>query len=276
MNTVLPDRQPYAGPERRSEHRACIGIVDDDALSCALQARLVKLLGYNAEPTAHAETAVAQAMQGLYDVLLLDLGMPGLDGFAALAELRSREAREGRPPLPVIAVTGYASDTDRLRCLMAGFHEHLAKPVEIDALGAAIERCLADRAAARQLPVANDAARLRATAQRLERLKPGDNTFGPTVLETFALRSQHLIEGLTAACRAQDSVEAELAAEALRASADFMGAQGLARLASQAHTAAGAGDFVRLAALLQSIGDEHQAVLTVLLTRPPVTTAAST
>lgn len=254
--------------------RARVGIVDDDALSCALQARLVTLLGYAAEPLTDVEASIRRALAGEFSVLLLDLGMPGVDGFEALARLRAEEQRAARAPLPVIAVTGYASTADRLRCLMAGFNDHLAKPVEVDALGAAIARCIGASVAADADAdaVSNDAARLRATAQRLMQLKPKDRRFGPSILETFALRSQQLIEALGEAARLRDAAEAGLAAESLRASAEFMGALGLAELAQQARTTAAAADFEGLRSVLASIGHEHQAVLTVLLSqrrKPP-------
>lgn len=252
--------------------RVSVGIVDDDALSCALQARLVSLLGYAAEPMHDVNDAIRRALAGEFHVLLLDLGMPGIDGFEALAQLRTQEQDSGQPPLPVIAVTGYASPADRLRCLMAGFNDHLAKPVEVDVLGATIARSVgAAVAASDSTGDCSDAARLRATAQRLTQLKLKDRRFGPSVLETFALRSQQLIEALTHAATNQDSLEAQRAAESLRASAEFMGALGLTALAERARDAAAAANFELVNDVAQSIAQEHQAVLTVFLSqsRPP-------
>jgi len=120
-------------------------VVDDDPLSGSLQAHLALLLGHTATIEHDAERAVELALSGNFDLILLDLGMPKVDGFEALRQLREREAKSERAPLPVIAVTGYSSESDRLSCLMAGFNEHLSKPVQAASLASAIERALGSR-----------------------------------------------------------------------------------------------------------------------------------
>ena len=65
------------------------------------------------------------------DLVLCDIGLPGLDGYAVIAQLRA----EMKPPLPVmIALTGYGQPEDLARALEAGFHHHLVKPVNADDL----------------------------------------------------------------------------------------------------------------------------------------------
>jgi CheY-like chemotaxis protein len=251
-------------------------VVDDDPLSSSLQAHLALLLGYAATVESDPERAVELALTGEFDAMLLDLGMPQVDGFEALRRLREREAAAERAPLPVIAVTGYSSDADRLRCLMAGFNEHVSKPVQASALGTAIAGVLAHRRAdatgdvpARQ---ACDAERLRATVRRLGEVKPDDRSFAPTVTESFALRSAQLIESLRASIDARDSERGSRAACALRASAEFLGALRLASMSGDLDAAlrrardAACGDAHWTAArdLIDAIDREHQAVLTLL------------
>ena len=105
-------------------------VVDDDPLSSAFQSHLLSLLGHQARVLNDAESALQTAYARGCDLMLLDLGMPHPDGFEILRRLREFEAANDAPPLPVIAVTGYASESDRLRCLMAGFTDHLAKPIQ--------------------------------------------------------------------------------------------------------------------------------------------------
>lgn len=252
-------------------------VVDDDPLSSSLQAHLALLLGHAATVEDDPERAVELALSGEFDAMLLDLGMPQVDGFEALRRLRERETAAERRPLPVIAVTGYVSDADRLRCLMAGFNEHLSKPVQASALGAAIARVLAphsaDDSAGTALPRDCDAERLRATVRRLGEVKPDDRSFAPTVTESFALRSAQLIESLRASIDARDVEQGSRAARALRASAEFLGALRLAGMsgaldaAMRAATGAAAQDgacWDKAGALLAAIDREHQAVLTLL------------
>jgi CheY-like chemotaxis protein len=280
-----------AGPSGHTSARLLV--VDDDPLSSSLQAHLALLLGHAATVENDPERAVELALSGEFDAMLLDLGMPQVDGFEALRRLREREAAVERAPLPVIAVTGYASEADRLRCLMAGFNEHLSKPVQASTLGASIARVLAphradgtDAAGDAPLPRDCDAERLRATVRRLGDVKPDDRSFAPTVTESFALRSAQLIESLRAAIDARDGEQAARAAYALRASAEFLGALRLATMSGELDAAlrpstssgvqdaalrpsagSGAQDAARweaARALLAAIDREHQAVLTLL------------
>lgn len=249
--------------------KARILVVDDDPLSRSLQTRLVGLLGHRAQEVARPADAIDLALAGAADLMLLDLSMPEIDGFALLAQLRAQEARLDRAPLPVLAVTGYAAQTDRVRCLMAGFNDHLSKPVDVATLQAAIDRCLPDSTqhAARADTGGNDAQRVEATARRLANARPDDRQFGPTVLEAFALRSQNLLEDLQQAAAEGDAAELERAAVALNASAEFMGAGNMAALCGALQAAAARGDSSRVSALLDSLAAEHATVLSVLLAR---------
>ncbi len=270
MKASSRETSDVAAAPSADRHAACILVVDDDPLSRSLQARLVGLLGHRAQAVERPADAIDLALAGGVDAMLLDLSMPELDGFALLAQLRDREARLQRPPLPVLAVTGYASQTDRVRCLLAGFNDHLTKPVDVAALKAALDRCLPG--AALQPPAGadaggSDAQRVEATARRLANVRPTDSQFGPTMLEAFALRSQHLVEDLQQAATARDAADLGHAAAALRASAEFMGATNMAALCTALLAAAGSGDFERVRVLLHSLAAEHATVLTVLLAR---------
>jgi len=243
-------------------------VVDDDPLSSSLQAHLALLLGHSATIEHDAERAVEMALSGNFDLMLLDLGMPKIDGFEALRRLREHEAKTEGSPLPVIAVTGYSSESDRLDCLMAGFNEHLSKPVQAASLAAAIERVLGSRnpprvGEARRVHE-SDAERLRATVRRLSGVKPGDRQFAPTVTESFALRSAQLIETLSLGVGGREPEQVARAARALKASAEFLGALRLAHMSAELDRLAAAGSWEPAGELLRAMGHEHQAVLTLL------------
>lgn len=238
-------------------------IVDDDPLSSTFQAHLASLLGHEATVESEPARAVELAQSGRFDLLLLDLSMPHMDGFEALRRLREQEAQQHRAPLPVVAVTGYSSEADRLRCLMAGFNEHLSKPIQAATLSATLVRLLGERVTTSGAQD-SDAERLRATVRRLSEVKPADRGFAPTVTESFALRSAQLIETLQATQRDTRSDDAVRAARALRASAEFLGALRLAEMSAHFETLAGAERWSETAAVLHAIENEHQVVLTLL------------
>ncbi|MDN4055009.1 ATP-binding protein [Massilia sp. YIM B02763] len=82
------------------------------------------------ETASNAEEALL-LWEGIQpDMIVSDIGMPGMDGYAFIAEVRQREARLGLAPTPAVALTAYARVQDRMRALTSGFQMHVAKPVE--------------------------------------------------------------------------------------------------------------------------------------------------
>jgi CheY-like chemotaxis protein len=87
---------------------------------------------------AHGEQALEELERSRFDVVLMDVQMPVMDGFEATRELRKREA--GRRRTPVIALTANALKGDRERCIEAGMDDYLSKPVRLDDLLSAVRR----------------------------------------------------------------------------------------------------------------------------------------
>ncbi len=244
-------------------------VIDDDPLSSEVQSQLIRLLGHHASAENDGDVAVERALAGSFDFLLLDLSMPGVDGFEVLRRLRVRERELQRPRLPVIAVTGYVAPEDRARCLAAGFAEHLHKPVQLSRLQAAIEGVVSNAAAVGQNGAAasaarSDAERLRATVRRLGQMSSGEGGFSPSVTEAFALRSAQLIETLHSAIAQRDGPRAIRAAQALGTGAQFLGAATLAASAAAVERCCGDGDWPAAQSKLREFDLQHQAVLTVL------------
>jgi len=261
---VDSESEPHPSEARIS---ARVAVVDDDPISITLQERLVSLLGHSALVEPDAQRAVDRALEGEFDLILLDLNMPGMNGFEALRLLREREGAAGRAPIPVIAVTGYTSESDRLRCLMAGFAEQLSKPVHADAFELAIRRALqhtTDAGHGAGADPQSDADRLRATVRRLSDIKPSEKTFGPTVMESFALRSQQLIEAIRQALFEHEAEQVVRSARALKSSADFLGVSRLASMCVQLDELMQVQRWNAAEQILQDIEHEHQVVLAVL------------
>jgi len=265
-STPAPSQAGPANDPVNAQSRAPIRVlvVDDDPLSRSFQTHLLSLLGHKAQSQGDSTKALGEALSGEFDILLLDLGMPGLDGFEVLRRLREQESAAQRRPLAVVAVTGYASESDRLRCLVAGFNDHLAKPIQAATLSATLERVLGEVATSEIDPANSDVARLRATVRRLNESRPGDRSFAPTVTESFALRSAQLLEALRRGQQQRDASSVIRTAQALKASAEFMGALRLAQMCLQLEHPTQQGDWDAVEAALGQMTDEHQVVLTLL------------
>jgi len=120
---------------RRAEHKRVL-VVDDNRDAASLLAELLQLLGHEAMTAHDGLAAVAMAEKERPDLVLMDLGMPGIDGFEATRRIRSQPWSAG---IVIVALTGWGHASDRERSAAAGCAGHLVKPASI----ADIERVLA-------------------------------------------------------------------------------------------------------------------------------------
>jgi DNA-binding response OmpR family regulator len=104
-------------------------VVDDDADCAESLAMLVQIAGHHATTAADGRAALQAARDIGADVVLLDIGLPAIDGYALARRLRIEH-----PEMTLIAVTGWARDEDKIRALAAGCDHHVAKPVNLEAL----------------------------------------------------------------------------------------------------------------------------------------------
>ena len=120
-------------------------IVDDNQDAAESLAQLLRLDGQEVRTAYDGPTALGLARAKPPDVVLLDIGMPGMDGLEVARRLRQDL---GLKQALLVALTGYGQEEDRRRSQEAGFNAHLVKPVDVDAL----ERLLARPAFTGQEP----------------------------------------------------------------------------------------------------------------------------
>ncbi len=111
--------------------------IDDEADALTLVGSVVEAAGARATLLSSPHRALEQLLQVRPDVVLLDLGMPEMDGFEVIAKIRAQPDPHVRD-VPAIALTAFARSEDRTKALEAGFQMHLAKPVDPGELAAAI------------------------------------------------------------------------------------------------------------------------------------------
>jgi len=129
-----------SAPERRLR----ILIAEDNPVNERVARRLLEKQGHTVIVAHNGREALAVAQSEKLDVILMDVQMPEMDGFAATAAIRDMETRTGQH-VPIVGVTAHATARDRKLCLAAGMDTYLSKPIRPEMLFAAIDEIVPGR-----------------------------------------------------------------------------------------------------------------------------------
>jgi PAS domain S-box-containing protein len=195
-----PVPPPVAGPDGDGLR---VLLAEDNPVNQRLALRLLEKLGHHVTLADNGLTVLERAAREGYDLILMDVQMPGLDGLAATRQIRQRELDQGGH-VPIIAMTARAMAGDRERCLEAGMDDYLAKPVDSAALGALLARYRPQPA---QLVLD-----WRAALQRLD----GDADLLQELAVLFLADGPQLWQELTAALFAADTERSARAVHSLK------------------------------------------------------------
>jgi two-component system, sensor histidine kinase and response regulator len=124
-------------------------VADDNDVNQKVAAGMLKRMGHSTVVVGDGRAALQAWREGRFDLILMDVQMPEMDGFEALAAIRALEGPSG-DRVPIVALTAHAMSGDRERCLNAGFDEYLSKPIRSDRLREVIEGQTASAAARRR------------------------------------------------------------------------------------------------------------------------------
>ena len=132
----IRERRPTPLPEARERPLQGLRVLlaEDNRVNQRVASLLLERHGAIVRVVGDGAAAVGAVAESRPDVVLMDLQMPGMDGFEATAALRVREASSGEPRLPIVALTANAMAGDRERCLAAGMDAHLPKPLRAESL----------------------------------------------------------------------------------------------------------------------------------------------
>ncbi len=138
---VLRRRARRHGPDAEMAQRLPLRILlaEDNAVNQKLALRLLAQMGYRADVAANGLEAIQALERQPYDVVLMDVQMPEMDGLEATRHICARWPGEERPR--IIAMTANAMQGDREMCLEAGMDDYVSKPIRVDELIRALARC---------------------------------------------------------------------------------------------------------------------------------------
>ncbi|MFH1058462.1 MAG: PAS domain S-box protein [Pseudomonadota bacterium] len=191
-------------------------LAEDNQVNQRLATLLLQRWGHRVTAANNGRAALEALESQAFDVVLMDVQMPELDGLSATAELRQREAAAGLGHLPVIAMTAHAMSGDRERCLAAGMDAYVAKPIDPLALWQALaELNLAQGAEPRPAQAAA------VDRRRLEVRFDGDRALTRQLVDIFLEEFPHQLEAAENALKQDDAEALAGAAHSLKGSLGY-------------------------------------------------------
>jgi two-component system sensor histidine kinase/response regulator len=238
-----------------SRIRLRVLLAEDHPVNQKVAVRMLEHQGHSVVVAPDGRQALQALENDRFDVVLMDLQMPEMDGFEALRAIREREASSGRN-LPVIALTAHAMQGDRDRCLRAGFDGYLAKPIrqaDLQTALTAVEHNFLDVPAPEQPALVE-----------LTEVCEGDDDFARELAEAFLESAPRCLTGIEEAIASGDVRALATHAHGLKGISRTIRAQNLADACELLEDSGRRGDLEAAAALAARVGDAWEQVRAVL------------
>jgi PAS domain S-box-containing protein len=243
---------PTVAPQRLDPHLATrmplrILLAEDNMVNQKLAAQLLGKMGYRPDVAGNGLEAIQALERQPYDVILMDVQMPTMDGLEATRRICRQWPRADRPA--IIAMTADAMQGDREKCIDAGMDDYVTKPVQIGALVGALTRAAQTDAGSDApliaAPETGDATPDILDAATLDDIRSmvgdeGDDGLGG-LIECFLDDAPHLLDAMRAALAGNDAPALQMAAHTMKSTSALFGATTLAALCETVERASAAG-----------------------------------
>ena len=198
-------------------------LAEDSLVNQRLAVGLLEKHGHTVVVACHGREAVATLQSQSFDVVLMDVQMPEMDGFEATAAIRHQEKGTGRH-IPIVAMTAHAMKGDRERCLAAGMDSYVSKPIRAGQLFQVIEAVLAPHEETMATPDSPPTGK--SVVDWFEALEgtEGDHELLLLTAEAFLEESPRLLATIRGAITENATAKLETAAHALKSTLCFFGA----------------------------------------------------
>ena len=202
-------------------------VAEDNEVNQALAARLLANQGHDAVVVSNGREAVAAWEQGGFDLILMDVQMPHMDGIAATAAIRQRESGTAKRT-PIVALTADTLPADETRCREAGMDAFMSKPVRVEAFYEVIARVLGG--SARYAPAAAGAHEEPAAdggfdIERALEAVGGERDLFTGMIGIFLRQTPRILDDIDRALASADGAALETAAHKLKGSVAMFAAQ---------------------------------------------------
>jgi signal transduction histidine kinase/CheY-like chemotaxis protein/HPt (histidine-containing phosphotransfer) domain-containing protein len=261
LMSVFADRvtEPRASTDASDGRKAAtsslrILLAEDNAVNQKVALRLLERLGYRAEVAWNGLEVLEALQRNSYDVVLMDVQMPELDGLDASRRICERWPAETRPQ--IIAMTANAMPEDREACLAAGMDDYVAKPIRSDELANALKRAKPLRKRAEPRVAKEDVGFDAAALESLKEL--GGDDFLAEVIDTFLADAPTLVTALRRSLDEEDADELRRAAHTLKSNGSTLGAADFSELCRELEQRAKTGQLADASELVDRIEEMYQ------------------
>jgi CheY-like chemotaxis protein len=175
-------------------------LVEDNAVNQKVAVRFLERMGCTVRVADNGVEAVRACEETTFDLILMDLQMPVMDGLTATQRIRERETGDGRPHAPIVALTANAMASQLERCMEAGMNAFLTKPLEIPRLHEVLTK-FGLRVTPEDTVVTHEdiASNVPVNLSRLNELTDGDPEFTRELVETFVASGEQVMDEARAA-----------------------------------------------------------------------------
>jgi len=254
---------------RECRHRLRILLVEDNAVNQLVALRLLEKYGHTVSVAANGRKALEELEKESYDLILMDVQMPEMNGWEATQAIREKEQSTGGH-IPIVAMTAHAMKGDEERCLAAGMDAYLTKPIRTQELLALLDGIggrKADTAIPSDLPSKTstaDSIDVKATLEWLE----GDRGLFQELTQAFKDDCPRIIEKMRRAIVARDAKSLESCAHALKGSSANLGASAVSQASGEIERLASTGNAESASAEFRILQDELERLFSELESRP--------
>jgi CheY-like chemotaxis protein/HPt (histidine-containing phosphotransfer) domain-containing protein len=225
--SIAPPEAPAPSPAEAQAAAAGLHVLvaEDNAVNQRLAVALLTKRGHRTSVVESGHEVLAAMERERFDLILMDLQMPGMGGLEATAAIRARERQRGGH-VRIIAMTAHAMPGDREKCLEVGMDDYLTKPIDSRRLFAALDEVVASRSAAEA-----EADLLTFDRADLLRRLDGDDELMHDVIDLYLQDSPRLVDDIGAAIAANDAKAVRATAHRLKGAAGNLAATKLAEIA---------------------------------------------
>lgn len=238
-------------------YRGNVLLVEDNAVNQKVAVRFLERMGCTVRVANNGVEAVRACEEAAFDLILMDLQMPVMDGLTATMRIRESETGDGRRHTPIVALTANAMASQLEPCMEAGMDAFLTKPLDIARLREALTRFgLRITAGETTAAQADAAGNVPVHLSRLEALTDGDPAFTRELVETFIASGAQALDEARAALAALDRVGLSRIAHKLKGASANVHAEPLRELSNVLEEQASSLDQQRLSELVAQLAAE--------------------